>query len=969
MIKRQTLTGIIIILMLFAAFANAQANRTIDGSNNNLENPEWGAAHTPLVRVTDVAYANNFDSPAGVNRPNPRAISNMLFSQNGLLNEPSNLSCYIWTFGQFLDHDIDLTEDAANEFEMINVPMGDPWFDPMSTGSVNIPMKRSKPLEGTGTSFVNPRQHGNSITSFIDGSGVYGSDQEAADWLRTFEDGKLKVSQGNFLPFNTTTGELGDGIDSDAPFMDDAVGLSPKIFVAGDARANENVLLLSFHTLFVREHNRLCEEIKSDNPSWSDEQIYQHARKKVGGFIQSIVYNEFLPSMGIQLSEYEGYDNTVNPSIMNIFSGAAYRLHSLINNEILRVGNDGNVIAQGNLSLRDAFFNPMELLSGGGVDPLFKGMAELITQDFDSKIIDDLRNFLFGVPGAGGLDLASININRGRERGFPDFNTVRSNFGLTPYNSFDEITSNSTLASQLETLYGDINDIDPFVGFVAEDKMPNALLGETSLTIIARQFQVLRDGDRYYYWIDDALSNAEKSEISRTRLVDIIMRNTGVTLMQGNLFSAMDHSTLEACGAASPNVTIVGNIANDLGAGLSNVDLDFEGSPLISDFTTNNNGSFEFATVPTCYDYVITPSKDDDPLNGVSTYDLVLIQSHILGVSGLSNAYRTIAADTNADGNITTFDIIELRQLILSIIPDFPSNTSWRFVDANQVFLDPANPFLNTFSESYTTNSLTNDAVADFVGIKVGDVNGDADPLGGNSFEDRNLNDKLIFRVQDRAVAAGQTYTVQFKANDLDKIIGYQFTLNFDPSVLSFVEVESGKLRDLGAGNFGVFAKEGMITTSWNGTNEMQKSDVVFSIKFKALANGNLRDLLSINSRLTPEEAISADFELLDIALQFDGVEGMDEPLVLEDKYEVYQNYPNPFTESTMIGVYMPKASEASIRISDASGKVLQILNEDFKAGYNKINLSRKTLDASGILYYEVKTNFGTVSKKMVLID
>lgn len=208
--QKQTLTCIIVILTFCASFA--QANRTFDGSNNNLNNPEWGAVNTNLIRVTDIAYSNGFSSPAGTDRPNPREISNAVFAQSDLVDEPRNLSCYIWSFGQFLDHDIDLTHDEQSEFEMIEVPEGDPWFDPMSTGSVMIPMKRSKFDDDTGTSIINPRQHPNEISTYIDGSNVYGSDKTSADWLRSFEDGKLKVSAGNLLPFNTTTGLLDDPI-------------------------------------------------------------------------------------------------------------------------------------------------------------------------------------------------------------------------------------------------------------------------------------------------------------------------------------------------------------------------------------------------------------------------------------------------------------------------------------------------------------------------------------------------------------------------------------------------------------------------------------------------------------------------------------------------------------------------------------------------------------------------------------
>ena len=160
-------------------------------------------------------------------------------------------------------------------------------------------------------------------------------------------------------------GELTNNVDHNAPEMADAVGASVRFFVAGDIRANENVLLTAFHTLFVREHNRLCDELVLENPTWSDEELYQYARKMVGGFLQSISYQEWLPAMGIHVPHYEGYDEDVNPAIMNIFSGAAFRMHSLINPEILRMDNDGNTISFGNLSLKDAFFNPAQIYNRG----------------------------------------------------------------------------------------------------------------------------------------------------------------------------------------------------------------------------------------------------------------------------------------------------------------------------------------------------------------------------------------------------------------------------------------------------------------------------------------------------------------------------------------------------------------------------------------------------------------------------
>ena len=197
------------------------------------------------------------------------------------------------------------------------------------------------------------------------------------------------------MPFNTFTGNYADPVDYSAPGMDDAVGISNYHFVAGDVRANENPLLSSFHTLFVREHNRLCDTLIIQNPTWTDEELYQHARRIVGGQIQNIVYSEWLPSMGVHLSDYSTYDATVDPRIMNVFSAAAFRMgHTLLNSIILRLDNDGNEIGAGNLLLQEAFFNPLSMIwSGGGIDPLFKGMGTQVEQDLDCKVIDDVRNF------------------------------------------------------------------------------------------------------------------------------------------------------------------------------------------------------------------------------------------------------------------------------------------------------------------------------------------------------------------------------------------------------------------------------------------------------------------------------------------------------------------------------------------------------------------------------------------------
>ncbi len=538
--KKKLHIKFVLFSCLFMASLTAQEYRTIDGFYNNPNHPDYGAAGALLPQAGTVGFEDGISSPAGSDRPNPRFISNSLFMQNTLADDVRGLSAYTWAWGQFIDHDITLSEDHPTETLDISVPPFDAFFDPSGSGNVVIPMHRSAYDPSTGTNVDNPRRYVNGITAFIDASAVYGSDEDRAFWLRTFADGKLKTSAGNLLPFNTTTGEFNDQVDPNAPSMAMPIPFVQKWFVAGDVRANENPFLAAIHTLFVREHNRLCNEMKQEHPSWSDEVLYQRARKQVGGMLQAIVYEEWLPALGMEVPPYDGYRTDIDPGIMNVFNTAAYRYgHTTINSLLVRMDNDGNYLPEGDILLRDAYFNPMAILEIGGIESYFIGMATVVEQDFDCKVIDDLRNFLFGPPGAGGLDLVALNINRGRDRGLPDYNTVRADFGLPQLTSFSEFTSDPLMNQALEFTYGgNINAVDPWVGMLAENHMPDALFGKTAMSIIEKQFMALRDGDRFYYENDPDLSPEQKEWIKQTRLADVIRRNTPIDIIQDEIFIA-----------------------------------------------------------------------------------------------------------------------------------------------------------------------------------------------------------------------------------------------------------------------------------------------------------------------------------------------------------------------------------------------------------------------------------------------
>jgi len=952
-----------IVVCLNAQEADHQSYRTIDGTFNNLENPRWGAAGDNLRRLSGNGYADGISAPGGVDRPNPREVSNVIFAQDGLINDPLNLSDFCWVFGQFIDHDIGLTPDGPEPM-LIEVPTGDPWFDPTASGQAVIPMQRNLFDRATGMGPDNPRQHPNIITAFVDASSVYGSDEDAAAWLRTFAGGKLKISSGNMLPYNTTTGEFGAPIDPDAPHMDNPVGLTEKVFVAGDARANENPLLLSFHTLFVREHNRLCDELALEHPDWSDEQLYQHARKLLGGILQSIVYNEWLPTMGVKLPPYNGYRAEVDPQLFNVFTAAAFRLgHTLLNGQLLRLDSDGEPAGGGPLSLRDAFFNPLVVMEEGGIDVFLQGMAAQTQQSMDAKIIDDVRNFLFGPPGAGGLDLASINISRGRERGLPDFNTIRRSFGLDAYFFFQQISVIPRTVVRLNNLYKSINNIDPWVGMLAETPMPHALFGETIMTILTRQFTALRDGDRFFYLNDPVLSEEEKAAITATNMHDIIMRNTGIKLMQENVFEAMPHSMI----CTSMDVEVTGSVRTIAGEAVQNVEVTFRHAETAETAMTDDEGFFYFDPVPGCEVREVRLRKDDDPNNGLSTIDLILIQKHLLGVVELDSPYKLIAADANLSGSISTLDIVVLRKLILGRDIAFEHGRTWRFIPAEYEFIDPQYPFDEDFPEALEFNLLGDDLRVDYTAVKIGDVNASVrsiEALAEPGVEVRSAPAELDLLIEDRRLQPGETIEVAVSAGVDFQLQGYEFSLGYDTRALTFEGVVAGRLPAMSESNFGIFADRGLLTTSWHesGAVELRAGEVLFSLRFRVQSEGRLQDRL-VQSSVLPGAAFDATLNAAPLRIGFAAAGADARSLTL------YQNEPNPFQEQTVIPFSMPTAGKARLSVFDGGGRLLLSREGEFDAGMNQWLLRRNEVAGTGVLYYRLDTDAGTATRKMVTVQ
>jgi hypothetical protein len=627
-----------VALMLFTSVLEARSSgttlpsgRSLDGSGNNLAHPAWGKAGTQYARAAAPNYAD------GIGRlvagPSPRYISNRVFNDQGQnLFSENDISQWGWAWGQFVDHDIGLRDEQPADDGSMPYDKHDKLED-YSNDVGTIAFSRTPAATGTGQ--TTPRQQINTLSSFIDGSQVYGVTSSRLDWLRDgpvdgnpADNGATLMLPGGYLPRATARGNA-----STAPPMDlmgPLVGTPDRAAVAGDVRANENVALTAIQTLFAREHNRIVARLAG--APLTDEEKFQIARRVVGAEIQYITYTEFLPTLGVRLAPYRGYSSTVDPTLTNEFAVVGYRAHSMVHGEFeptvpagtftdaqlstqfpaegigVERNADGTVTLV--IPLVVAFGNP-DLLQQIGEGAILSSLGEREYKN-DEQMDNSLRSVLFEVPKPNGADppscgapvikpscftdvsdLAADDVQRGRDHGMPYYNDLRRAYGLAPVRSFTQITGEATdrfptndpkidptdpvddpnsldfvelrdengaviplgsadaqedavtgirrttLAARLRAIYGSVDKVDAFVGMVSEKHVPGTEFGPLQLAIWKQQFTSLRDGDRFFYLNDPALTTIGQTYgiTYRHTLAELIAADAGVTV-EPNVFEA-----------------------------------------------------------------------------------------------------------------------------------------------------------------------------------------------------------------------------------------------------------------------------------------------------------------------------------------------------------------------------------------------------------------------------------------------
>lgn len=412
--------------------------------------------------------------------------------------------------------------------------------------------------------------------------------------------------------------------------------------------------------------------------------------------------------------------------------------------------------------------------------------------------------------------------------------------------------------------------------------------------------------------------------------------------------------------------TVAGSITNEAAESIDQVAVVAEGNggAMMGNITTDAEGIYSFELTQGG-NYAIEPRREDDVRNGITTFDLILMGQHLLNVQPLDSPYKLIAADVNNSGSVSSLDLIALRRMILHLDDEFDNNTSWRFVEADYIFSQPTNPFANTFPEVISINGLNGSYQADFIGIKIGDLNGTAIPNELFSGETRTGRLQQPLVVEDARLKPAVTTIIDVKAKDFITMLGYQMTMNIDPAKAEILEIIPGALRGLSSENFGYHGAHGAtITTSWHTVQPLSFMDetVLFSLVIEAREEVMLSEILTVNSDITAAEAYSDQNGVMNVDLMFTTEKGFE-----KNNFTLYQNHPNPFEGETKIGFYLDNANEATLSIYSIDGKQLFQQKDTYEAGYHETVIRADQLGEGGMMYYQLDVpNRRPQTKKMV---
>lgn len=412
------------------------------------------------------------------------------------------------------------------------------------------------------------------------------------------------------------------------------------------------------------------------------------------------------------------------------------------------------------------------------------------------------------------------------------------------------------------------------------------------------------------------------------------------------------------CGGTDPMIT--GQILNGAGAYLANADvfLDRLSPPSQKIVKTDNQGKFSFHNLVLQNGYAVYPKLNSNPLNGVSTKDLVAIQRHLLGQSALQGPYQIIAADANNDSKVSAKDLVEIRKLILGIFNQFQNGQqSWRFVANDFQFADPDQPF--PFAEKVVYDRLQKSEMStDFTAVKVGDVTGDARANISAPTQTRSVAGVFELALDRTTLNAGDIGRIPVHAKAFQDIAGLQMALQIEGG--QWLGIEPGKL-EINSDMYAIQGQHMLVAFSQAKAAYLQPDEVMFYLNVVADDRLSITQALRLDDMVMTAEAYNDELEDLEVRLtERSSSNGF------VQGFELYQNTPNPFREYTEIGFYLPQTTTWTVSIFDVTGKVIKKVQGTNDKGNHVVRIESAELGTAGILYYQLDTEGFTATRKMV---
>lgn len=412
---------------------------------------------------------------------------------------------------------------------------------------------------------------------------------------------------------------------------------------------------------------------------------------------------------------------------------------------------------------------------------------------------------------------------------------------------------------------------------------------------------------------------------------------------------------------------VSGLIFNEAHEPLVGVEVQMFDNTNMSQTHTQAYGRYLFQDVPPGMSCQLQPVKNDDLLNGVTTFDLVLLSRHILGTQPLDSPYKILAADVNNSGNVSTFDIVALRKAILQVTNSFPNNNSWRFIEAGYQFPNPANPFVGQVPESTWVNTTGSTLSGrNFVAVKVGDLNGSAD-LDFNEavVSERHQSGELTLSVPNWQLKAGKEVRIPVTCGEAIDLSALQGTIEFDASKMDFVGAVGEWLEGLGADNFGEPAP-GTLTLGWHDATDraLEAGSTLFYLQFLMHEDASIEEILAMNSTTTPAIAYKNGGIPLNVRWRIHEAPQM--PVDAAPLFSLGQNRPNPFNDETRIGFMLKEKMAVHLEIIDLSGRKTTVLKGKREAGWHEVVVDKSMMGGPGVYIYQLTTPSGTERHKMV---